>query len=124
MFYYDISYTLMPSLLTKDFHNTDRKYLDIFSETICINKTKKTILLWTKFFGSYYWESKIREELLSCDHLCEVTKDRSRLQDADALIFHHGDLKRDDLPSFRHLHQPWVMFTMEPTSLLSGNLNR
>ena len=113
----------MPSIINSDFSNTDESYLEIFNDTILNNKTTKKVLVWTTFFKNMHWESEIKQKMLSCNRLCEVTSDRNQIKDADALLFHHGDLNENDLPPSRFLHQPWILFTLEPTTLISGNLN-
>lgn len=125
LFYIDKSFTLVPIYLSNTFHgtSTEKQYLSIFDEIVWTNKTKKKILVWTTFFKNMHWEKEIREKLLSCKTSCEVTSDRAQFKSVDALLFHHGDLVRSDLPPSRLKHQPWILFTLEPTSLIQGNMN-
>lgn len=123
LFYLDKSYTLIPSFATSQFYNTDEHYLEIYNDTVLLNKTKSVLLLWTTFFKSMYWEREIRKTFMTCSKQCEVTSDRTRQKEADAILFHHGDLNKKDLPPFRVLQQPWILFTLEPTTLIEGNMN-
>lgn len=122
LFYLDQTFTFMPNNYIGDkFSNVEWPYIEIYDNLIVINKTRKKILIWTPFFKSMYWESAIKEQMFFCDNLCEVTSDRTQIKSSDAVLFHHGDLIKSDLP-FRFLHQPWVLFTLEPTTLIQGNV--
>lgn len=121
--YLDHEYTVFPALLSTRLSPSENHYVDLFDHLLVINKTRKIILVWTTFFRSKYWVKQIREALLKCDSSCEVTSDRQRLADADTVLFHHGDIDRKHLP-YKFRHQPWVLFTLEPTTLIEGNQNR
>ncbi|GFX50094.1 alpha-(1,3)-fucosyltransferase C [Trichonephila clavipes] len=84
-------------------------------ETTCHSfsmQNSKLILLWTPFFG--YWGYFPSENFQHCDcRNCEVTTDRSRLSESDAVIFHARDMSLSDLPSIRYPHQRWVFYCLE-----------
>lgn len=121
--YLDNVYTLMPTFSSGRYSTWEDYYTDKFDDFIVINKTRKTLLVWTTFFKSMYWADQIRTALHKCSSSCEVTTDRKMLKEADAVLFHHGDIDIADLPQ-RYRHQPWILFTLEPTTLIQGNQNR
>ncbi|XP_035214497.1 alpha-(1,3)-fucosyltransferase C-like [Stegodyphus dumicola] len=85
-------------------------------------KDSKLILLWTSFFGN--WNYLPKERFSHCPRCrnCQVTSDRSRLQESDAVIFHARDMSIADLPHIRYPHQRWVFYCLEspPHSDFSG----
>jgi hypothetical protein len=83
----------------------------------------KLILTWTPFFGTNLSDS-ITKWLANhtCHHQCIYTNDRSRLSDADALIFHPRD-PMNQLPSIRHSHQYYIFFLSE-SPYHTGDLSR
>ena len=44
---------------------------------------------------------------------CWTTSDRSELNQSDALIFHVGDFKVEDLPEHRFQHQRYIFYLFE-----------
>lgn len=73
----------------------------------------KLILLWTSFFD--YWDYLPREHFDQCSRCrnCKVTRDRSKLLESDAVIFHARDMSVTDMPSIRLPHQRWVFYCLE-----------
>ena len=83
------------------------------------NNGTKTILLWTKFFGTNY------------NHLiglfpdftihteggvqCQLSMDRHTYSKSDAVVFHGRDLTPTDVlnPSKRYRNQLWIYYTVE-----------
>jgi hypothetical protein len=94
--------------------------------TITNNSTTlqpKLILTWTPFFGSNL-SATITAWLVKhpCVYQCEYTNDRTRVSDANALIFHpRDDVKQ--LPTIRHSHQYYIFYLQE-SPFHTGDLNR
>lgn len=76
-------------------------------------KDSKLILLWTPFFE--YWNYLPKEHFSQCSRCknCEVTTDRSKLLESDAVIFHARDMSITDMPPFRLPHQRWIFYCLE-----------
>jgi hypothetical protein len=81
------------------------------------------LLWWTAMFGQrasdHLWRPPHEDRRPACPKQCEVTSDRSRLADAQLVLFHASNFRLDDLPS-RHVNgrQPsWVYVTMESPTL-------
>ncbi|GAB6020482.1 hypothetical protein CHUAL_003171 [Chamberlinius hualienensis] len=77
----------------------------------------KVILYWTGFF---YWPSygfgfghQAFLDNKCYQSNCETTSDRTRIAEADAVIFHIRDLNLADLPLVRYYDQRWVFFLYE-----------
>jgi hypothetical protein len=85
--------------------------------------SSKLILTWTSVFGTNL-SDKITKRLANhtCNHQCIYTNDRSRVSDADALIFHPRD-PMNQLPSIRHSHQYYIFFLHESPHH-TGDLSR
>ena len=88
----------------------------------CLNQNKKTklILFWNKFYGkldhNYGVGKKIPLAVHKCPVTnCELTNDRSRLNEADFVIVSITDLKekRSQLPRKRPFKQRWIFFMFE-----------
>ena len=85
----------------------------------CLNKNNKTkvILFWNPFFGDYTYGFGLGRFQPFIDDKCpvtncELTKDRSRINESDLVITHMRD-KIDDPPRFRPDHQRWVFMLYE-----------
>lgn len=82
------------------------------------NSTRIKVLFWTTTHGLWYWPlSKSARGLVrldGCNVPCSVTRDRSLIRSADAIVFHDRDADASDLPSYRHERQRWVYWNMEP----------
>ncbi|XP_067656953.1 alpha-(1,3)-fucosyltransferase C-like [Haliotis asinina] len=93
----------------------ERKAFLQFHQRQFSNSSRKTILLWTSFFGSRNWNVN-NFNLPKCTKYspktCELTKDRSRLGTSAAALFHLSNLAA--LPTLRKTEQIWVLFNMEP----------
>ena len=79
------------------------------------SSSSKLILYWTKYFRGK-WNLSLR----SCkpDFNCNFTTDRSRIREADGLLFNHDDIKARDLPEYRDPDQVWIFTAQEaPTNL-------
>ncbi|XP_037527596.1 alpha-(1,3)-fucosyltransferase 7 [Rhipicephalus sanguineus] len=76
-----------------------------------------TILFWTPTFGSWLEPlSDVRSGLVaynSCSVPCFLTRNRSLVRSADAVIIHDRDANATDLPRYRAGHQRWVYWNME-----------
>ena len=82
----------------------------------------RKILTWTPFFESVaYIYYLYRNHVISIDGnlTCEVTNNRSEIENADAVIFHGRDFNSSDLPETHKSNQLWVYFLLE-SSVHSG----
>ena len=90
----------------------------------------KLILFWTKIFDSEPNIGAMNDYLLNhCrNSRCKLTRDRRRVCDSDALIFHaRGGIRPHELPRYRSPEQRYVLLTKEPpykTTAIVGHLNR
>ena len=79
------------------------------------NKTNKLILLWTKTWGDTYWTEVDKFGLPSCARRCSITLDQSKVSEADAILFHWGNLWWwTKLPAYRRQDQIWAFYNSEP----------
>ncbi|XP_076321905.1 glycoprotein 3-alpha-L-fucosyltransferase A-like [Tachypleus tridentatus] len=97
------------------------------------NITKpKLILLWTPWNHqwktvNYYFLQSGNDSFVRyhCpNQLCTTIYDRSRLHEADAILFHLLDLKESDMPKSRHPQQIWMIYVMEAPWLVYASWNR
>ncbi|KAL1439443.1 hypothetical protein MTO96_010256 [Rhipicephalus appendiculatus] len=76
-----------------------------------------TILFWTPTFGSWFEPlSDVSIGLVSynsCGVPCFLTRNRSLIRSADAVVVHDRDADANDLPRYRAGHQRWVYWNME-----------
>ncbi|XP_074594484.1 alpha-(1,3)-fucosyltransferase C-like [Brevipalpus obovatus] len=79
---------------------------------IYLHHEPKIILLWTPFFGSKDWSN---QNLIGYRNSCSclITRDRSYLPHASAVIFHWRDVGARDLP-IKYTNQKWIFFLVEP----------
>ena len=97
-------------------------------------QTVKKMLFWTPFFGSWQWSEDAKLVLANCSFKCEVTNDKSQIEDVNALVFHANDIwtlsgffgtilnPLIKLPSYRDPNQVWVMWSMEPMCYMWGKV--
>ena len=107
-----IVYGIIAQLLYSDTPVNGRekeKYTRKFSDRrILKNKTKNVILVWTPF----WFEER---EVTGMATRCEVTTDKSRLDESDVIMFHLPDLLPwIKLPTTRKADQVWVLYSLEP----------
>lgn len=83
---------------------------------------KKLILVYTSFFGDkpwpYYQPHKDYTKKCGCDFVrCELTYDRNRFSESDAVLFHGRDMpslgELENLMKIRNPKQRWVYFVLE-----------
>lgn len=76
-----------------------------------------TILFWTTTFHSQPKPLSDADSGLvsytSCSVPCFLTRDRSLIRSADAVVIHDRDADGNDLPRYRAEHQRWVYWNME-----------
>ncbi|XP_054931164.2 alpha-(1,3)-fucosyltransferase C-like [Dermacentor andersoni] len=75
-----------------------------------------TILFWTKAFGDYLEPLSDADSGLvsyNCSVPCFLTRDRSLIRSADAVVIHERDADGNDLPRYRAEHQRWVYWNKE-----------
>jgi Fucosyltransferase, N-terminal len=106
--------------------NDENKFNYTTSEQL--NQTKY-ILFWTTWFGmddpfGYGW--KFGDALFkNCTvSNCIATKNRSMLNESDAVMFHTWDydLKMNDLPQQRFPHQRYIMYHTGPPTFLPNRV--
>ncbi|KAK3587291.1 hypothetical protein CHS0354_034444 [Potamilus streckersoni] len=89
--------------------------IEYFADKTWKNKTRKLILLWTKFWSLEYWTEVDKFGIPPCASRCDITVDKSRIEEADAVLFHWGNLWwYTDLPIYRRSDQVWVFYNAEP----------
>ncbi|XP_015930801.2 alpha-(1,3)-fucosyltransferase C [Parasteatoda tepidariorum] len=73
----------------------------------------KVILLWTPFFQE--WDYLLQKRINDCQRCrnCLITRDRTKLGESDAVVFHARDMSLSDLPTIRYPHQRWIFFCLE-----------
>ncbi|KAK3583407.1 hypothetical protein CHS0354_040374 [Potamilus streckersoni] len=100
-------------------HTESFRFHDSFVQTFphreWRNKTRKQILAWTSFWFTDYWcDMSIKGEPGRCNDRCELTRDKSRVAESDAVVFHFPDvLPWSTLPP-RTPDQVWVLYNLEP----------
>ncbi|XP_054722487.1 alpha-(1,3)-fucosyltransferase C-like [Uloborus diversus] len=77
----------------------------------CRTGPPKLVLLWTPFFGSWEYLGNF-ERCRNCRN-CRITRDRNRLLESDAVVFHCRDMSLADLPPSRLPRQRWVFYCLE-----------
>lgn len=96
-------------------HSTTPSSLNL-KQNIQGDETQKNILFYTNFFyGS--WENFLKERTL-LDHACPVSScrflfDPSHPEEADAVVFHAGDIKMETVPGVRRPNQLYIWLNME-----------
>ena len=119
--------------LTLYFTHTRDKGLDVnlFPKYTGNGSSVKLIILWTSYFG-HDWTSHRLTTIGCLENHCRTTRDRTLVNNADAIVWHNRDIKHpllNDAPKRIHW-QKWVLLDMEaPTwtyndpSDLANNFN-
>ena len=91
-------------------HNTTLSY------DINRDENKKIVLIWTKMKrDENKWRNYFKEGFSDCAiNNCAIIDDRKHVAMADLLLFHHGDMSRQDVPRFRAPGQRWALFINDP----------
>lgn len=97
-----------------------------------VSKSVRTILFWTTFFREPFNLENNRRCLATCPYKCEVTNDKAKISEADAVLFHLSDLwpshwrigtkSMVEMPTYRRPEQVWVVTNMEPPPHHWGDL--
>ena len=106
--------------------NTRRNHVVYFSHRSFINKPRKLILMWTPMFFSWSPWDTVKEVLKNCnsDSMCDMTTDKLRIQEADAVLFHCMDLMPWlRMPRYRRPDQVWVVWCVEPPTKIWNSLH-
>lgn len=99
------------SLTENEIDSTNKKPVAVYGK-------QKKILYWTGYydrkdmvfgFGSDPFVKKAGCKVANCF----ATDDRSQLNESDAIIFHAGDYRADDLPAYRQPHQRYIFYLFE-----------
>ncbi|XP_021364567.1 glycoprotein 3-alpha-L-fucosyltransferase A-like [Mizuhopecten yessoensis] len=78
-----------------------------------VNKTSKTVLIWTGFFFDDTWVDSFKNAFKLYKCKCIATADKSKIKSADAVVFHLHDI--DSLiPDYRDESQVWIVTNAEP----------
>ncbi|XP_071117952.1 alpha-(1,3)-fucosyltransferase C-like [Haliotis cracherodii] len=101
----------------------DSSFITVLPHRRFRNTTNKLILLWTKYFGSSDWNFQ-RSFLQSCSRSrCEVTTDRGRVAQSDAVLFNSRDVDTSTVfPETRTPEQVWVLHNSEPPYYIYSDL--
>ena len=93
-------------------------------DTISLFTKRKKILFYTNFLGNPGFNFGA-EPFRECQvPNCEMTNDKSLLNNSDAIIFHIPDLKSpNELPVDRQEHQKWVLMNESPMPTNLGQFN-
>ena len=91
-------------------------FVRTFSARTIRNNSRKTILAWTSFWFKDYWcdMSMTSVEVSRCSDRCDVTTDKSRLEESDVVLFHLPDLLPWTPLPRRKSEQIWVLYNLEP----------
>ena len=125
IYYITVLYIVYSVLVLFLFYSSDisvndrekEKYTRKFSARRIRNESRNVILAWTSFWFQDYWcdMSMTSTEVKRCADRCEVTTDKSRLDESDAIVFHFPDiLPWTALPRTRRTDQVWVLYNLEP----------
>lgn len=91
------------------------RHVRYFPERQWIDKDERLILVWTPMFLQWFWADTLQKTMQDCARHCVITTDRSRIQEADAVLFHMFDLWFWlGMPTYRHPSQVWVIWCAEP----------
>ncbi|XP_033726980.1 alpha-(1,3)-fucosyltransferase C-like [Pecten maximus] len=102
-----------------------QKHVVQFSSRDWVDKSERLILIWTPMFLNWFWTDVLQKQMSECTHACSVTSDRSRIKEADAVLFHIFDLWFwVGMPTYRDPHQVWVVWWAEPTTRVWPDLHR
>lgn len=113
---------------------SSQKYITTFSNSHWKAEKVKKILIWTPFFGGWGWLNDAKSLIKNCSHSCEVTNDRSLIQDSSAVLFHANDVWTKygivatvynpliEFPSYRDPSQVWIMWSLEPMCYMWGKI--
>ena len=109
---------------------SSQNFKTIFREKYARNKPK--ILLWTPFFGSMKWYEDGQSDFVNvCESGCILTDDKREIDTADAVVFHLNDITwaenmrngfQFQFPRHRRKDQVWILYNLEPISMIFGNL--
>ncbi|XP_060085044.1 alpha-(1,3)-fucosyltransferase fut-5-like [Ylistrum balloti] len=101
------------------------KHVVYFSDRVWKEKSERLILVWTPMFFQWFWTDVLAKQMKECAHACSVTSDKSRIQEADAVLFHIFDLWFWlGMPAYRDPSQIWVVWWAEPTTRVWPDLRR
>ncbi|XP_046343485.1 alpha-(1,3)-fucosyltransferase C-like [Haliotis rufescens] len=81
-----------------------------------------SILLWTPWFKDVNWAANFSTIFDMCDYKCHLTKDKTRLRESQAVLFHAQDL--DILPLHRLSNQVWIFHTREAPPNAADNFDK
>ncbi|KAK0393174.1 hypothetical protein QR680_000086 [Steinernema hermaphroditum] len=99
--------------------NTSKRHQNNKPQQPEVPPQEKLILFWTTVFGN---KNPVVDDCSDLPVKCRFTVNRSLLTEADAVIFHGDDIRRDDLAKRVSTEQRFVFWTME--SLYMGFSDR
>lgn len=78
------------------------------------SQEEKLILIWSPLFENMNFLQIGKDSFKNClETNCEITSDRTRLFESDAVLFHMRTLCMLDIPRNRTPNQKWIFFTLE-----------
>ena len=94
-------------------------------------RDKPKILLWSTFFGRMSWYEESKAVFTDvCNTGCTLTANKDDIETADAVVFHLNDITWGGgvrnffgypFPSYRRPDQVWVLYNMEPITMVWGS---
>ncbi|GFY64662.1 alpha-(1,3)-fucosyltransferase C [Trichonephila inaurata madagascariensis] len=73
----------------------------------------KLILLWSSLFSGLEFLKNSFNHSSCSEKKCEITSDRRRLMESDAVMFHLRTVSMTDIPRSRSSRQKWIFFSLE-----------
>lgn len=110
----------------KDFATWNESYYKVSSKSVKSSQVK-IIMVWTKFFGSFFFPNNLTD--LHCPSLllgtCFINRDKKGdPKEADAIVFHVRNVNPHDLPPERSASskQVWVLYNYESPAFVKRNV--
>ena len=96
----------------------------------------KVIVVWTPYFGEWGWEIIANTSMKSCPSKCMYTRDRKKVEKADAVLFNSNDMWKYrtligtlfefpiTMPTIRTPDQVWILLGIEPMNTFRVSMNQ
>ncbi|XP_033739723.1 alpha-(1,3)-fucosyltransferase C-like isoform X2 [Pecten maximus] len=98
----------------------DQPLVIIHKTSHWVNKTTKTVLVWTEFFADNTWVESFKDAFQQCKFKCVATSDKADIKSADAVIFHLRDINSRP-PDYRDKSQVWIAINSEAPTHITPN---
>ncbi|CAF1458802.1 unnamed protein product [Didymodactylos carnosus] len=99
----------------------------VIANSRSIPDSRFLLLEYTKIFGQEKFCSKSSLDIFSkqCPYQnCDYTCNHSRLNEAQLVLFHKYDVKKEQMPTKRNIDQVWLLWHDEPLFLVSHDFNQ